>query len=331
MGAWVGTEVGLSFLNYRFTPRDKRDDEWTLYTDTSGPLAFGIRALAMDSKGRLWIGTAGGLMVLDTRGTPTRRSDDVSIVYTSANGLAHDQVNDIIIDSAGRGWIACGSYLQGGLNVVDIGTSLTSRGDDIWATFATTNSGLPDPYVTSVALDSNVLAWLGTQNGAAVLNYGGTPFNRNDDVWTVFNTSNSGLAYNAVRDIVVDAASNTWFALALEGVSTRAGNGLWVTFKQADGLASNATDSVMVDRGGYVWIGTDGGGVSALNYNASLSNKADDAWVTYSTGNGALASTSVTVLMQDRWGQIWVGTFGGGASIYSGVSFKQNSLPMIRR
>jgi len=330
-GAWVGTEAGLSYFDYRFTPHDKRNDEWTTYVDGSGPLAFGPRALAVDGKGRLWVGSAGGLMVLDTRGTPTKRSDDVSIVYTSANGLAHDQVNDIVIDSAGRGWIASGSYLQGGLNVVDVGASVPSRSDDIWATFITTNSGLPDPYVTSVALDGNTLAWMGTQNGAAALNYGGTPFNRNDDVWAAFNPGNSGLAYGAVRDVAVDAARNVWFALALEGVSARARDGSWVTFKQADGLANNATDSVMVDRGGAVWIGTDGGGVSVLNYNASLANKADDAWANHSTGNNALASASVTASMQDRWGQIWIGTFGGGASVYSTVLFKQRWLPVARR
>lgn len=330
-GIWLGTEQGLSFLNYNASPHFKQDDAWTTYTAADDRLpADRIRALAMDSRGRLWIGTSAGLMVRDTRGSPANKTDDLHITYTSSSGLAHDQVNDIVIDGAGRAWIACGSYFAGALHVLSIGNSLTSRSDDTWATFTPANSGLPDTYVTAVALDGSNIAWVGTQAGAARLNYGSSPFVTSDDVWTVFTAGNSGLAYNSVRDVAVDYARNVWFGLAIEGVSAYSPGGAWVTFKQTDGLANNSVQAVLVDWGGNVWLGTDGGGVSVLNYKGTLTEKGDDSWSTY-TGGGTLQSGNINTLTLDRWGQVWIGTFGGGASLYSTVEFKRVFLPLIRR
>ena len=320
---WLGTNQGLSLLQYGGTPHVKRDDQWTTYTT-----ADGVRALAVDDAGRVWVGTAAGLTVLDTRGTPTYKGDDISITYDSSSGLAHDQVNDIAIDGAGRAWIACGSYFGGGLHVLDIGNYLSYRGDDTWAAFTPLNSSLPDPYVAAVALGAGSNVWLGTHGGVARLNHAGSPFDKNDDNWTVFTTSNSGLAYNMVRDVAVDQAGHVWFGLAMEGVSGRSTAGDWLTFTQSDGLAYNSVYAVAVDRAGDLWLGTDGG-VSVLDYRGTLTNKDDDVWTTY--GGETLLSGHIRAITIDERGQVWLGTFGGGASVHSTVEFNCVYLPVAAR
>lgn len=327
---WLGTDQGLSLLQYNATPHIKRDDQWTTYTTDDGLAADGVRALAVDDEGRVWIGTAAGLTVLDTRGTLNYKADDISIIYNSSSGLAHDQVNDIVIDSAGRAWIGCGSYFWGGLHVLDIGNYLSYRGDDTWATFTPDNSDLPDSYVVAVALGSGNNLWLGTYGGAARLDYAGSPFDKSDDNWTVFTTSNSGLAYNTVRDIVVDQVGNVWFGLAIEGVSVHSSGGSWLTFTQSDGLAYNSVYVVAVDLAGNLWLGTDGGGVSVLDYGGTLTNKSDDVWTTY-RGGETLLSGNIRAIIIDECGQVWLGTFGGGASVYSTVEIRRVYLPVVAR
>lgn len=326
---WLGTDQGLSLLQHQFTPHTKGDDQWTTYTTADGLAADGIRALAIDSEERVWIGTAAGLTVLDTRGTLTYKVDDIKITYDSSNSiLTHDQVNDIVIDGSNRAWIACGSYLEGGLHVLDVGNYLSYRADDAWATFTPDNSDLPNSYVTAVALGSGNNVWLGTHGGAARLDHASTPLDKGDDNWTVFITSNSGLAYDTVRDVAVDQAGNIWFGLAVEGVSVYSPGGSWLAFTQSDGLAYDSVQAVAVDGSGNPWLGTDGGGVSVLDYASTLSDKNDDAWTTYKGGE-TLLSSNIEAITVDDWGQIWLGTFGGGASVYSTIG--RVYLPLVVR
>ena len=327
---WLGTDQGLSLLQYSATPHVKRDDHWTTYTTADGLAADGVRALAVDDKGRVWIGTAAGLTVLDTNDTPAYKGDDAAITYDSNSGLAHDQVNDIVIDSAGRAWIGCGSYFGGGLHVLDIGDYLSYRSDDTWATFTPDNSDLPNSYVVAVALGSGNNVWLGTHGGVARLNHAGSPFDKSDDNWTVFTTSNSGLAYNTVQDVAVDQTGNVWFALAMEGASVRSTAEDWITFTQSDGLAYDSIEAVTVDRVGNLWLGTDGGGVSVLDYAGTLTDKSDDVWTTYKSGE-TLLSGNIEAIIVDAWGQVWLGTFGGGASVYSTVEIRRVYLPVAAR
>jgi ligand-binding sensor domain-containing protein len=327
---WLGTESGLSLLQYNATPHNKRDDTYVTFTTANSRLpSDSIRALASDSKGRLWIGTAAGLLVIDTRGTPSNPIDDLSILYDTTNGLVSNQINDIVIDAQGRGWISAGSYFNGALHVLDIGASIVSNFDDLWGTFTQSNSGLPDPYVRATAIDG-VIVWIATQNGAARLSTNGTPFNRADDTWSVFTTSNSGIGNNTVRDVKIDNTKTIWFALALEGASALTSGGSWVGFKQSDGLVTNSVDALYVDLDGSIWFGTEGGGVSILNLNGTPTSKGDDAWTTHAAGSD-LRSGNIVAFNRDRWGQIWIGTFGGGASVQSFVQFRRVVLPIVRK
>jgi ligand-binding sensor domain-containing protein len=327
---WMGTDKGLSLLQYNGTPHSKGDDSWATYTTDDHLAADGVRALAVDDQKRLWIGTAAGLTVLDTRGTLDYKGDDLSITYNADDGLVHDQINDISIDSVGRAWVACGTYVEGALHVLDVGYYLSYRWDDLWATFTPQNSSLPNPYVEAVALGAGNNVWLGTHGGAARLNHAGSPFDKTDDNWAVFTAGNSGLAFSTVRDITVDHAGNVWFGLLLEGVSVYASTGSWLTFTQADGLAYDSLHALTVDRSGNLWLGTDGGGVSVLDYAGTLKDKGDDSWTTYE-GGGTLLSGNIRDIELDRWGQVWLGTFGGGGSVHSTVDFRRVYLPVVLR
>ena len=84
-----------------------------------------------------------------------------------------------------------------------------------------------------------------------------------------------------------------------------------------------------VDSKGNLWFGTDGEGISVLSTAGTISDKRDDAWITF-PAEAPLRNGYIRTITVDAAGQIWVGTFGGGLSLYSTVEFQQVYLPIIQ-
>ncbi|MCC5942231.1 MAG: response regulator, partial [Balneolaceae bacterium] len=119
-----------------------------------------------------------------------------------------------------------------------------------------------------------------------------------------------------------------------------------------DGLSNNEVISIMEDRSGNIWLGTEGGGVSVFNgesfthysenegvsdsyIKAILEDKNGNIWmgsrgrVTVFDGesfihyidNEAAVVSNVWSILEDQSGNIWLGTEGGGVSVFDGESF----------
>jgi hypothetical protein len=76
-----------------------------------------------------------------------------------------------------------------------------------WKVYNTSNSGLPDNNVRSIAIDGSGNKWIGT-GGLFVQGKGLALFDEID--WKVYNTSNSGLPVNQVPSIAIDGNENKW-------------------------------------------------------------------------------------------------------------------------
>ncbi|MFO0761690.1 MAG: two-component regulator propeller domain-containing protein [Byssovorax sp.] len=128
------------------------------------------------------------------------------------------------------------------------------------------------------------------------------------------------------RRVVVRAARALWGVMALLvmlvcGVgcgSGKAGGGegekkprleAWnVPVADAPGLLSGDVRAIAVDRGGALWFGTYGGGVSRYDPKTG-------AWATFTEKDG-LVRNQVQAIAVDGAGALWFGTFGGGVSRY---------------
>ena len=115
---------------------------------------------------------------------------------------------------------------------------------------------------------------------------------------------------NCIRGVDCDAGGNCWFA-SWAGVYARSSQGAWTTFTPANsGLAHPYCTDVSVDSRGYVWVTHQGGGVSLLNHNGTISNLSDDAWRQFTTADG-LGSNSVETVEFDSQGLKWFGHWNG--------------------
>ena len=189
-----------------------------------------------------------------------------------------------------------------------------------WESYALID-GLPDVNVLAILEDKEGYLWFGTEDGG-VSRYDGQSF--------VTFTTKDGLAGNCVTSILEDREGNLWFGtggwdVEGNGVSRYDGQS-FVTFTTKDGLAHNNVMSIFEDKAGCLWFGTFGGGVSryARSNGGSRSNRAKprlrlsdgQSFVTFTTKDG-LAHNDVRIIVEDREGYLWFGTYWGGVSRYA--------------
>ena len=88
-------------------------------------------------------------------------------------------------------------------------------------------------------------------------------------------------------------------------------HGTWKHYTYLDGLGHNRVQRIYQDREGFLWFGTDTGGISQYD---------GKKFVNFTTDDG-LAGDSVWTIHQDQDGFLWFGTLGYGVSQYDGTSW----------
>ena len=131
-----------------------------------------------------------------------------------------------------------------------------------------------------------------------------------------------GLPASLIPAILQDREGHLWLTTGLSPLGAE-GRGVcrydgerFTTFTTEDGLVNNTVRAILEDREGHLWFGTEEG---VSRYDA---HRPDGAYrcdrgefVTFTTEDG-LASNNVCVILEDREGRLWFGTWGGGMSRY---------------
>jgi sugar lactone lactonase YvrE len=175
--------------------------------------------------------------------------------------------------------------------------------------------------------------------------------------WTVYNTANSGLPYNGVTGLAIDAqgtvwvGTGRWLSFAGGGLAKFDGEN-WTVYNTANsGLPNNDHTGLAVDDQGNIWIGTEGGTLTKFDGQnwtvsgrptssgqlASLSFDSQgnlwagawngglvkfdgvEDWTVYNTGNSGLPNNRPCATVFDGQGNVWIGTYGGGLAKFDGV------------
>lgn len=162
----------------------------------------------------------------------------------------------------------------------------------------TTNNGLPDDFVTGIAIDTNNNKWVSTANGVAMYD---------DNSWTTF-TSTDGLIENYSLCIAVDKSNNVWVG-SNNGVSKYNGT-TWSTFTTTQGLIDNSVNYIYGAPDGSVWFAT---AIGVSKYNQGV-------FTNYSTTDG-LSSNVIKFITSENNGNVWFCTEMGGVSKFNGTTF----------
>jgi len=264
-----------------------------VWTSDQGLPQNGVAAVTRTSDGYLWIGTEEGMARFDGQRFQVFDS-------SAAAGLGGVSAGALLPD-ARRLWI-------GTRNGVWTGTGGSFAPLPLAA-------ALPQGWTTALCADGKGGVWIATSP------YGGLSHLKDGAMRTF--TMRDGLSSDSVQSLARDRRGRLW-------IGTTAGLDLWdgvrfVRYTTRDGLAPGTVFAIVEDRAGTLWIGTKEGDPGSPGDKGALTSLRDGRFSTYATGAGG-DSPGVQALLEDRDGNLWCGTFGGGLRRFAGGSFSEAPL-----
>ncbi len=155
----------------------------------------------------------------------------------------------------------------------------------------TTEEGLPQNSVSSIAQTGDGYLWVGMNEG--LVRFDGVRFE-------LFGPNTTpAMRAKSVSSLVTDGAGGLWLASHGGGV-VRAKAGVWTAYGAREGLASDAVGQVYADRQGRLWASTARG----------LGLLSGGRFRTYTTQDG-LSADDAAPLVEDRRGNVWLGSRAG--------------------
>ncbi len=322
---------------------------FTNYTTDQGLAYNSVRCIAEDKVGNIWFGTYGrGVSRYDgNRVDAIERGDKIAqqnqqdikringklvksfTNYNSSPGLTNSSVLSIIADKTGTLWFGTNG---GGVICYDPSAKIRTGSESF--TNYTTAEGLANNRVVSIMEDKSGNLWFGT-NGGGVSRYDpSAKFHIGSESFTNFTTL-QGLANNVIKSITEDKTGNLWFGTDGAGVCRYDGSS-FMNYTINQGLPDNVVLTTMEDKTGNIWFGTQGKGICCYNGNIveAIENGDNNAQLTQkeikktneklvrSFTNYSLAqinsNNTVFCTMEDKMGDLWFGTLGGGVCRYDG-------------
>jgi two-component system sensor histidine kinase ChiS len=262
-----------------------------------------INCIHQDSRGFMWFGTQDGLNMYDAY--------DFRVYVNEPENpasLPNNYINTIFESARNPGalWVGTAS----GLCMFDFETEtfISAQND---RRFDNLLKNIP---ITVIAEDRDGNLWLGTRgkglNKFDIKTGALTPYRKKPTGQNAFNSIN-------VNALVEDSEGNLLIGYSPGGLGKldlKTGGAL-VTEKKIDGLNDDRILSLLCDRDGDIWVGTDGGGLFRLQKNSSGTESLSRFYYNPAAPSG-LNSNHINTIYQDRSGLIWIGTNGGGFSSF---------------
>lgn len=294
---WIGTENGLALYH-------PKTNDFTVFKNIQGDINSlsnnRISSMHEMDDHHLWIGVApGGVNILDLRQDFTK-PENVVFQHIEANddksGLSNPVIKSLFQDNYKNIWI--GTY-GGGVNVIP-------NDNPFFSTYAYSplkgaKNGLSAKMVSGIITDAESKVWVGTDGGGIDVYKDGIKVNQ-------YNRLKNNLISNYVSAVTKDQDGNLWFGT---------GNGILIKYDIKSGQFKNIVNlnlkvgvfSIFEDSNRNLWLSTYMG---LCKYNPETGES-----IIYTPENSALPDNVIMNVAQDDKGQIWVGTFGQGLTIFT--------------
>ncbi len=318
-----------------FNKTNAQNSSFVTYGLEDGLVMSQIETMVQDPKGYVWIGTIAGLSKYDGFKFTN---------YTQKNGLAEDWITASAVDQEGNVWfghwgggVTCYNTKQD--SFIDLKLEKYSKfklissicvvNDQIW--FATDGAGifkhnvkenttirideqLPSLNVSSLALDDQKNLWIGTEQGLVILNPNKGP---KGEIIKKYDVSN-GLPTNSIQFICKTYANEMWLATSYAGILRIKINPSYnISFSnpaqfdvinKEDGLTSDNIKTLFFDHQNSVWIGTKEQGIIQYMPSSNKSNNLAQGELNIFTNKFEMKYYHANAFLEDREGNIWVGT-----------------------
>lgn len=258
------------------------------FTDKKGLVNNYIYALKEDKKHRLWIGTNDGLSSYNGKKIKT---------YKHPNYGNHFAVFSLELDDRDNLWIATNH----GVFTVK-GDSMVSMNREL---------GIGDGTINALLVDSKGIIWMGTGTGLLSSEQKGAKR------ILVNHGKIARVMRNAITCLSEDKNGKIWIGTY--------GDGAYVYNRKAyyrvdldHELYKQTVFDIFFDEANVCWIAT-------LNAGLVQYDQKTNEFTSYTEKNG-LGNNHVRAIIKDNWGDLWIGTSGGGVSQFAGKLFSHYSV-----
>lgn len=252
-----------------------------------------VTSIAFDHSGNAWIGTFKQGLIKYNSGIVT--------IYNQENSVISDTsvIHDIAVDSKNNVWIACEGLIK-----FD-GTR--------FSVYNSSNTPMPENYVSSVAVDSKDNVWFASSRFrlGGVVKYDGK-------IWTVYKPENSLLPANFVKSIAIDKNDNVWLALGEivnHSYLVKISGSNWKVYTNAElGFTPYYPGCIRTDSRNRLCCSID------YSLSSMVTNNGPQLFVFDGKSSGQLLfdnTTDVTVISVDDNDNIWCG-ISHGFAVYDG-------------
>lgn len=269
-----------------------------------------VNCILQDSKGFMWFGTQDGLNRYDGYGMTVFKHNPVD-----SNTLSSNYINCMFEDRDGKLWIGT---RQEGLNVYDPGVKTFVH----YVSKANNSKTLSSDAIRVIMEDSQGTIWIGTDEGLNAFDSKTKTFTR----YVSDRNDRYSISNNNVWALAEDSKGRLW-------VGTRGGglnlfdktNGRFLQFEaplemfrggsiKETQLHDNSklVRSLFIDKQGYLWVGTDAGGLGVFD---PETGKYLNFTVNNEKGN-SISHNRIAAIGEDASGALWLGTVGGGLNEY---------------
>lgn len=245
--------------------------------------------LKIDHEGNVWVLVVPATYVWNPKTDQWTETAEGVLHSWGMTDVPEDMaVWDVQQDNRHRYWFATD---HGGLVVADKSTGevrqfLTNKYDE---------SSISDNTLRNIFMDQMGRVWIGSYQNGLNLFAGNTSNFRNMD-------------FGNINTICYDKAGYTWLGTNDKGIirHENVSNERVIYDKANSGIGSNTMVGSLAASDGSVWFGTYEGGLIHIK-NGQVTNYR--AQVNDTTG---LVNNNVWTVCEDQWGNIWIGTLGGG-------------------
>ncbi len=275
-----------------------------------------------DKKGFIWLGTANGLNRYDGYSFITYTNNPTDSTSISDNGII-----SMLEDGDGYLWFGTSG---GVLNKFDRRTGNFKRYyiTDTLKVFETNDNPyfeLPLPFsrnsnnsITSIAEGKNNSIWIGTW-GKGLIKFD----KKSEEIkhYHFIPGKQNGLKTNRIKSLLVDD-NFVWVGTIGDGLYKlidRDGDIIFANYSNQGNNSGSISDNRIValfkDKNQNLWAGTYEGGLNKLSYQDQISQPENSNFVHYKNNpliKNSLSGNTVTSIIQDGYGLLWIGTFGGG-------------------
>ena len=280
---WFGTASGLNkYDGYKLTIYSNNPNDSSSISDD------GIISILEDSRGTLWIGTVDGNINKYDRLTDSFSHIKISSLFEKEPGIGTDYYDYPIAFSRNQ-----------------------------------------NSTITSMIEDSDGNIWVGTWgNGIVVID---KELNKINHFYYNGSDKNS-LPINRVSKLLLDENETVWIGTfgggLCKSLKDKNGNYTFYTYSHSprniNGLTDNRIITLLNDSEFNLWIGSYNGGLNFLKREDKNKALNETKFTKYKpeAGKNSLSNNTVMALCEDKLGNIWIGTFGGGLDKYNTVSRK---------